>query len=439
MRRSQPASQDSEDADTVATADCSHLRNGVERQARPDAHAHQVAAVGGSSTDGGRRVRARTAPRMNDDASSSSQLPGGSPGGRPTAAERAEALSVIRQMKEAEPPILSRRGAPPKPNVVACAIALYRGEVFESDADALRIFGAAETTMVRRDWVEDKLARFAPAGFNTPGELLPSYRLDRPEGSTTGFDPELPSYVHLDALRARFAPSQAALDGSEEAAEAEEYWLTGHLREMARRESEFVAWAAVHAAERDAQHEQLAAEGLEFYWALGSCIGRKPKWELRNAECLEGDRSRTIGSGELGVDEPLLMYREFRPFTGDVLKAEQFFGADILQRDYDWLDSERVRLDATRAPVVAASSVGRAHVTVPASGATGTSASALQVMPRMMRMICQMCTVTARQTATMMVPQCTSSCSGMNSTNASRRRCLRKVSMGPSASARNMS
>lgn len=384
-------------------------------------------------------MRARTAPRMNDDASSSSQLPGGSPGGRPTAAERAEALSVIRQMKESEPPILSCRGAPPKPNVVACAIALYRGEVFESDADALRIFGAAETTMVRRDWVEDKLARFAPAGFITPGEPLPSYLLDRPEGSTTGFDPELPSYVHLDALRARFAPSQAALDGSEEAAEAEEYWLTGHLREMARRESEFLAWAAVHAAERDAQHEQLAAEGLEFYWALGSCIGRKPKWELRNAECLEGDRSRTIGSGELGVDEPLLMYREFRPFTGDVLKAEQFFGADILQRDYDWLDSERVRLDATRAPVVAASSVGRAHVTVPASGATGTSASALQVMPRMMRMICQMCTVTARQTATMMVPQCTSSCSGMNSTNASRRRCLRKVSMGPSASARNMS
>ena len=44
MCRSQPASKDSEDADTVATADCSRWRNGVERQARPDAHAHQVAA-----------------------------------------------------------------------------------------------------------------------------------------------------------------------------------------------------------------------------------------------------------------------------------------------------------------------------------------------------------------------------------------------------------
>ena len=81
----------------------------------------------------------------------------------------------------------------------------------------------------------------APAGFNTPGaSRLPSYLLHRPAGSTrcstTGFDPELPSYVHLEALRARFAPSQAALDGSEEAAEADECWLTGHLREMARRE-----------------------------------------------------------------------------------------------------------------------------------------------------------------------------------------------------------
>ena len=110
MRRSQPASQDSEDADTVATADCSRWRPVSAPQ--PWWAMEPCESGRRSSTDGGRRVRARTAPRMNDDASSSSQLPGGSPGGRPTAAERAEALSVIRQMKEAEPPILSRRGAP---------------------------------------------------------------------------------------------------------------------------------------------------------------------------------------------------------------------------------------------------------------------------------------------------------------------------------------
>ena len=38
---------------------------------------------------------------------------------RPTAVELQEAITVIRQMKEMEPPLLSRRGAPPKPNVVA--------------------------------------------------------------------------------------------------------------------------------------------------------------------------------------------------------------------------------------------------------------------------------------------------------------------------------
>ena len=58
MRRSQPASEDSEDADTVATADCSRWRNGVERQARPDAHAHQVAA--GKASGAKRKQHAMT-------------------------------------------------------------------------------------------------------------------------------------------------------------------------------------------------------------------------------------------------------------------------------------------------------------------------------------------------------------------------------------------
>ena len=98
MRRSQPASQDSEGADTVATADCSRWRPVSAPQ--PWWAMEPCESGRRSSTNGGRRVRARTAPRMNDDASSSSQLPGGSPGGRPTAAERAEALSVIRQMKK---------------------------------------------------------------------------------------------------------------------------------------------------------------------------------------------------------------------------------------------------------------------------------------------------------------------------------------------------
>ena len=58
-RRSQPADEDPEDADTVATADCSRWRNGVERQARPDAHAHQVAA--GKASGAKRKRQAMTA------------------------------------------------------------------------------------------------------------------------------------------------------------------------------------------------------------------------------------------------------------------------------------------------------------------------------------------------------------------------------------------
>lgn len=56
---------------------------------------------------------------------------------------------MLNMMKDRDPPIVPRRGQPPKPNVVACAIALYRGEVFESDAEALRLFGVPRTTDVR--------------------------------------------------------------------------------------------------------------------------------------------------------------------------------------------------------------------------------------------------------------------------------------------------
>ena len=60
--------------------------------------------------------------------------------------ERDEALDIIGKMKAAA---AGRPGAPPKPNVVACAIALARGEPFDSDAEALRQFNLA-----RRTWVE---------------------------------------------------------------------------------------------------------------------------------------------------------------------------------------------------------------------------------------------------------------------------------------------
>ena len=62
-------------------------------------------------------------------------------------------------------------------------------------------------------------------------------------------------------------------------------------------------------------------------------------------------------------DEPLLLYRSFRPFRGDgsVVKTAQVFSGTP---DYEWLDAERARLEprpteATRlSPDHAASSAG---------------------------------------------------------------------------------
>ena len=83
-----------------------------------------------------RSKRARRADEVAPDAGSSNDRNGVSTPGRPTPAELQEALDVIKQTKEADPPLLAKR-APAKPNVVACAIALWRGEQFADDRAAL--------------------------------------------------------------------------------------------------------------------------------------------------------------------------------------------------------------------------------------------------------------------------------------------------------------
>merc|ERR1711865_691359 len=82
---------------------------------------------------------------------------------RPTAVERAAADKRIEEMKNApvQPPILSDRGRPPSTNIVACAMALQRGEPFDSDAEAFRQFGVPEKYDMRGVWVNGKLARLA--------------------------------------------------------------------------------------------------------------------------------------------------------------------------------------------------------------------------------------------------------------------------------------
>ena len=89
----------------------------------------------------------------------------------------------------------------------------------------------------------------------------------------------------------------------------------------------------------------------DFYWALPHEIGRRPRWQLREAKHRAQDGICTVGRNELDVEEPFLRYRSFLPFTGNVLRAQEFFAASVWERDEAWLDDERLKLgpgEATR-------------------------------------------------------------------------------------------
>lgn len=284
-------------------------------------------------------------------ASSASEQVSASKSVRPTAAERQEALGVIQQMKEMEPPLLPRRGQPPKPNVVACAIALHRGERFADDREAQRLFGVHPETNVRKVWVDGKLAAFAPAGLGVPGEpALPVYLLER-DGDAVGASSsdrwyEMPSYVSFEAVQAKWQPSRASAAFEEEYDADDGAWMGEHLNAMAKREREFREWSAVHGAACEAQHAQLAADAkcgcLDYYWALEYSRHAQPWWQLRKAVCLEQDGTQTLGENELRVEEPVLRFRSFRPFMGNLHMAAQVFSP---AGNHAWLDTERAKLE----------------------------------------------------------------------------------------------
>ena len=287
------------------------------------------------------------------DAGSSSAHAAGSTRDRPTPAEEQEALSIIDQMRKMDPPLVTRMGQPPKPNVVACAIALSRKEQFKrGDAEAKERFGVAPNTDVRGVWVEGKLATFAPAGFAPVGHggpPLPTFLLDRLDhggaaasSGDAGLPPHwwamgyVPTYVDVAALRARYK------DWDDEA----EMWLCEHLKAMAQREREWVGWAAKHDGEREAQLAALAEAEPLYFWALEHALNQKPKWVLRKGEWLETDSARTLGENQLRVEEPLSMYRAFEPFVGDASAAATRFGDPYSRANKNWERRERAALEA---------------------------------------------------------------------------------------------
>ena len=295
------------------------------------------------------RERTRRTRQRTGDAVAASEHGGASSTHRPTPAELQEALDVIQTMKDRDPPLLARN-ARANPNVVACAIALQRGEQFDDDRQALRLFGAHPETKVRELWVDDKLANFAPAGMATEGPALPSFLLERGERSTVQSS-DVPSHVGPEALEALHTASLRMVPPSLEGADREEAErnelgaLEQDLAVMARSEREYVAWAAAHGAQRDEQHAALAASEPRYYWALAHRPGSpaEAKWQLRRGEALEADATCTLGPN-LGVDEPLLLYRAFQPFTGEEHEATNHFAVRGGQRE--WLRTERAKLEA---------------------------------------------------------------------------------------------
>ena len=319
-----------------------------------------------------RSKRVRRAAEVAPDAGSSIEHAGASTSHRPTAAELQEALDVIRMMKERVPPIVPRRGQPPKANVVACAIAMYRGERFESDSTALELFGVAPRTDVRAVWVDGKLAEFAPAGLGIPGEpALPVYLLDRCEAATA----QQQQQQQQEQEQQQQSEPEESSSGSEHSSDEEDDDLRRDERRQERREQRFLQrerdgeraehereereaparrareaaeWDAAHGTERDEAWTQLMHEQPDVYWALMYSFGGPLKWVLRAGECLESDITAIISE-----QEALQLYRGFRPFRSDgsvskalkVLAGSSQMSSSEWMQLLDWCDRERAIFD----------------------------------------------------------------------------------------------
>jgi hypothetical protein len=103
------------------------------------------------------RKRVRRPSQLTSDARSSKE-PARASSSRPTPAEKAEAQETIAEMKAAavSPPILATRGRKAEPHIVACALAMQRGEKF---AEIAADFGIRTDQSPQGVWVDSKLAQ----------------------------------------------------------------------------------------------------------------------------------------------------------------------------------------------------------------------------------------------------------------------------------------
>lgn len=175
----------------------------------------------------------------------------------------------------------------------------------------------AQSKRLKRN--RQKFERERAAAFPTTSDrALPHYLIGRDE---LEFDAEMSSKT-LDSGD-DWGDEEERLERrvdnwSQDAAAQDARWEQERLAAKAQRAREAAGWDAAHGAERDEQHAGLTAERPDCYWALDCPIGRKPKWQLRLGACLETDATAVMAD-----DEQLLLYRSFRNFSGNVLKAVQ--------------------------------------------------------------------------------------------------------------------
>ena len=96
----------------------------------------------------------RPAPTTRTHNGATSSTAGSNPStGRPTELELERAERMRERLKAAQ--IIGGRGQPTKLNVIACAIAMsVRDNGFKDDTAAKLLFGVAEKTTVRGDWID---------------------------------------------------------------------------------------------------------------------------------------------------------------------------------------------------------------------------------------------------------------------------------------------
>lgn len=189
------------------------------------------------------RKRARSTAVVEADTSATGDAPP-----RPTADEEAAARRVLQLCKEVklQPPLVAPTSRPDV-KVVACALALYFGEKFESGNRAKAAFGVGRSTDVDALWVKGKLPRLfeAKPGARDAASVYFSGGADNDDevdalpwiDSDAPVAPQLSNALLLAARSDAHAPPNSQVVDDHTRSEFERGYAAGRQREREVQES----------------------------------------------------------------------------------------------------------------------------------------------------------------------------------------------------------